>query len=118
MRPLDRTDLTGEVVATTSGDIIAFDEHLEHSSPGRATGKPPRHQWRVDFLADPVGAQEEAEARQYFASIFVPEWDGGYDVRKFPSYDGPWQASERPGVDRLRGLGAYALAEREESGLS
>lgn len=117
VRPLAGDDAAGEAIATSPGDVIAFDEHLEHSSLGREAGDRPRLQWRVDFLADPIGADEEAVAREYFASIFVAGWDGGYDVAKFPSYDAEWRASPRTGVDRLDALGAYYLADVEEAGM-
>jgi hypothetical protein len=109
--PPDTTTVgSGEAIATTPGDIIIFDEHLWHSSIGGHN----RRQWRVDFIADPVSADEEATVRAYFARIFPPEWDGGYDVDRYPSFGVHWQRSGRPWIDRLRDLGAYERAENEE----
>jgi hypothetical protein len=100
----------GEAIATTPGDIIVFDEHLWHSSIGGHN----RRQWRVDFIADPVNADEEATVRAYFGDIFQPEWDGGYDVDRYPSYGEHWQGSGRPWIDRLRDLDVYERAKKEE----
>jgi hypothetical protein len=98
------------VVSTVPGDVIAFDEHLFHSSAGGHD----RRQWRVDFVADPVGPDEEVTVRSYFAGIFPLEWDGGYDVDRYPSYGEEWRRSGRPWTDRLRQLGVYQLADDEE----
>ncbi len=104
-------DEVAEPVSTLPGDVIAFDEHLLHSSSGGRD----RRQWRVDFVADPVGADEEAMVRSYFCGIFPRGWDGGYDVDRYPSYGAHWQRSERPSTDRLRQLGVYDLASSEEA---
>jgi hypothetical protein len=102
--------VAGVAVSTVPGDVIAFDEHLFHSSAGGHD----RRQWRVDFVADPVGADEEVTVRSYFAGIFPLEWDGGYDVDRYPSYGEKWRRSDRPYTDRLRQLGVYELADNEE----
>jgi hypothetical protein len=103
-------DDVGVAVSTMPGDVIAFDEHVFHSSAGGHE----RHQWRVDFVVDPVGPDEEATVRSYFAGIFPLEWDGGYDVDRYPSYGKEWRLSDRPWTDRLRQLGVYELADAEE----
>jgi hypothetical protein len=103
--------LPGYAIATVPGDVIAFDEHLLHASAG---GKS-RRQWRVDYVRDPVGLREEANVGSYFANIFPPDWDGGYDVDRYPSYGPDWLASGRPAVARLRELGVYDLADAQEA---
>jgi len=45
---------------------------------------------------------------------FPLEWDGGYDVDRYPSYGEEWRRSDRPYTDRLRQLGVYELADNEE----
>lgn len=99
------------VVETEPGDVIAFDEHLLHASFGGDN----RRQWRVDFVGDPVGAEQEARVRAYFGAIFRPDWDGGYDVDAYPSYGPDWMASGRPWVARLAQLGVYDAAAAEEA---
>lgn len=107
---MEAVDGTGHAVATEPGDVIAFDEHLWHSSSGGAE----RLQWRVDYLADPP-AGEEHQGRNYFAAIFQPGWDGGYDVDRYPSYGAHWQSRPRPWTKRLGDLDAYARADAEEA---
>ena len=96
---------------TEPGDLIVFDEHLLHGSSGGRD----RRQWRVDFFVDPTSAEEEAAARAYLLATFPPDWDGGYDVDRFPSYGGHWRARDRPWHERLADLGAYAAAGGEEA---
>lgn len=103
--------LPGVAITTQPGDVIAFDEHLLHASSGGTT----RCQWRVDYLLDPQSAAAERNVHQYFASTFPPDWDGGYDVDKFPSYGAHWRDSQRPANDRLRALGIYPLVDAQES---
>ena len=103
--------LPAHVVVTEPGDVIAFDEHLFHASAGGGA----RRQWRLDYLRDPVGVEAEDHARSYFRSIYPPDWDGGYDVERYPSYGPDWQSSRRPSVARLGGLGVYELATRQEA---
>ena len=98
------------VLATEPGDVIVFDEHLRHSSVGGAQ----RHQWRVDYLRDPATAAEELATRAYFAGVFPPDWDGGYDVDAFPSYGPSWAPDSHRWVTRLRALGVFELAARQE----
>jgi Phytanoyl-CoA dioxygenase (PhyH) len=99
-----------EAVETEPGDVIVFDEHLWHGSVGGND----RRQWRVDFVVDPVDAAETARVREYFARIFPPDWDGRYDVDRYPSYGADWRSGNRPWVERLRELGAYELADTQE----
>ena len=90
--------------------MIAFDERVLHASAGGSD----RRQWRVDFFADPEGEEAEGRVRAWLAGIFQPGWDGGYDIDRYPSYGAHWQQSGRREVQRLRDLGAYALAAQEE----
>jgi hypothetical protein len=103
--------LPGHVVATEPGDVIVFDEHLFHASAGGGI----RRQWRLDYVRDPVGAEDEEHTRAYFRSIYPPDWDGGYDVETFPSYGSAWLGSGRPSVMRLGALGVYELAAIQEA---
>ena len=95
---------------TAPGDVIVFDEHLFHASAGGRD----RRQWRVDFTADPVGA-EETTARAYFSAVFPPRWEGAYDVDRYPSYGRHWQSRPQPWVARLAELGVYTMAAAGES---
>ena len=103
--------LSGLPIETEPGDAIFFDEHLYHASGGGQN----RRQWRVDYVVDPIGTEQEAVVRDYFAAIFLPGWDGGYDVDLYPTYGAHWRASGRPWLDRLEQLGAHSLAAAEES---
>lgn len=99
-------------VETDPGDVIVFDEHLLHSSAGGDV----RHQWRVDYLARPVGPDELERVGAYFAAMFSPDWDGGYDVDLYPTYGEHWRRWCLPADDRLlETVGAYAAADEEES---
>jgi hypothetical protein len=104
------TALPGHPLRAEPGDVIIFDEHLYHASIGGRN----RRQWRVDYVVDPAGAEEESKVRAYFSSIYRPDWDGGYDVDRYPSYGEHWLVSGRSWVDRLAELGAYEVAGREE----
>jgi hypothetical protein len=79
---LDLGRWPGVALATQPGDVIVMDEHLFHSSAGGDL----RRQWRADFIAAPVTPDEESAARDYFQSMHAPDWDGGYDVDRYPSY--------------------------------
>ena len=103
----------GLPLATEPGDVIVFDEHLFHASAGGRH----RRQWRVDYVVDPVGADEEAAVRRWFADTYPPDWDGGYDVDAFPTYGPAWLASGRPWLARLDELGAHAASAAEEDGV-
>jgi hypothetical protein len=103
--------LPGHVVDTDPGDVIVFDEHLFHASAGGG----PRRQWRVDYVEDPDGPEAEAHVRAYYAGVFPPRWDGGYDVDRHPTYPPYWKAGGRPWVTRLEQLGAYEAAEAQEA---
>lgn len=98
-------------VETEPGDLLVFDEHLFHASAGGGV----RRQWRVDFVRDPDDLDSEQVVRQYFAGIFPADWDGGYDSVRYPSYGSDWLASGQPSVERLRALGVYELAARQEA---
>jgi Phytanoyl-CoA dioxygenase (PhyH) len=102
--------LPSHAISTEPGDLIFFDEHLFHASSGGGV----RRQWRVDYLRDPVTSEAVDHARGYFASIYPPDWDGRYDVDRYPTYGPDWRASEHPWVARLEALGVYELAEKQE----
>jgi hypothetical protein len=99
------------IVLTDPGDVIAFDEHLFHASFGGGN----RRQWRVDFIADPANVEAEEQARAYFGNLYRPDWDGGYDVDRYPSYGSDWLGSGRPAVARLNALGVYEMAAKQEA---
>jgi len=102
--------LPGYALSTEPGDVIVFDEHLFHASLGGSV----RKQWRVDFVRDPVGPDGERLVRDYFQAIYPADWNGGYDVVRYPSYSDHWRRSGRPAADRLEALGVYQLAARQE----
>jgi len=101
--------LPGHIVATEPGDVIVLDEHLLHASCGGGL----RRQWRVDYVSAPTDA--DRELKSYFEAIYPPDWDGGYDVARYPSYDHDWRHSTRPAAARLEVLGVYELAARQEA---
>ena len=105
--------LPGLAIETEPGDAIVFDEHLCHASTGGSN----RRQWRVDFVADPTDADQEAAVRGYFERLYVPGWDGGYNVDLYPTYGSFWRASGRPWLGRLDQLGAHDAAAAEEGAL-
>jgi hypothetical protein len=98
-------------LATLPGDVIAFDERVWHASVGGTE----RLQWRVDYVRAPRTKADEEGVRAYFAQIFAPEWDGGYDPDAAPSYDANWLGSDRPAVEILRRLGVFELASAQEA---
>lgn len=102
------------VIDTDPGDVIAFDERLFHASVQQPGAVVPRRQWRVDYVASPVEASQELALVAWFANLYRPDWDGGYDVDLFPSYGAHWRASGRPWVETLRRLGVYAAAGHQE----
>jgi hypothetical protein len=104
------SDLPGVPLPTAPGDAIVFDEHLYHMSHGGGT----RRQWRVDFVADEVAAGDAL--RTYYANLFSPQWDGGYDVDRFPSYGAHWRTIDPRWNQRLEALGAYRAAQEQEAG--
>jgi hypothetical protein len=103
--------LPSHVISTEPGDLIFFDEHLFHASGGGGI----RRQWRVDYLLDPVTTEAANHARAYFAGIYPPDWDGRYDVDRFPSYGPDWRAAGHPWVARLEALGVNELAAKQEA---
>jgi phytanoyl-CoA dioxygenase PhyH len=105
------TAVPAHVIETEPGDLILIDEHLFHSSCGGAV----RRQWRVDYLRVPGNADEERNTKAYFTSIYPPDWDGGYDVDRYPSYGPDWRSSGRPSTAQLERLGVYDLAARQEA---
>lgn len=99
-------------VETEPGDVIVFEEHTLHASSGGTR----RRQWRVDYVARPVTEGERATVSAYFAGIFSPDFDGGYDVDAFPSYGPHWRRTCDPADDALlAAVGAYAAAGEEEA---
>lgn len=99
-------------LATQPGDVIVLDEHLFHASAGGHL----RRQWRADFIAAPVTHDEEAAARDYFQATHAPDWDGGYDVDRYPSYGAFWRdRASQACVAGLERVGALAAAQAEEA---
>lgn len=98
---------------TRPGDLIVMDERLFHASAGGVA----RLQWRVDYVRAPTSPEEVEEARALLASIFTPDWDGGYDPDVAPTYDEAWLASSRPSVARLEALGVHAMARAQEAAM-
>jgi hypothetical protein len=47
--------------------------------------------------------------------VYLPDWDGGYDVDSYPTYGTHWISSGRPSIDRLGQLGAYEASAAEEA---
>ena len=93
----------------TAGPTSGAEFDLFHASSGGTT----RRQWRVDYVRDPVSAEEEAKVRRYFGGIFPADWDGECDER-YPSYGPDWRGSGRRAVQRLGELGVYELAAAQE----
>lgn len=107
------TQASGPEVAidTAPGDVIVLDEHVVHASQGGTV----RRQWRVDYVARPASPDEEDIVREYFAAMFSPGWDGGYDLDAYPTYGEHWRSTCAPSVDAaLAASGAYAAAAEEE----
>jgi len=96
------------VLDTEPGDLIAFDDHLMHSSVGGTV----RRQWRIDFGADPANEVEESLVRGDYARILDGSWDLGDDVERYPSFGPFWRTLDRPWTTRLGDLGVYELADR------
>jgi phytanoyl-CoA dioxygenase PhyH len=105
------SQLPDHVVAAEPGDMILLDEHLFHASFGGGR----RRQWRVDYLRAPGSAESQILTKSFFAGLYTPEWDGGYDVDRYPSYGPYWQNSSRPAVAQLQALGVYDLAAAQEA---
>jgi hypothetical protein len=99
------------VIETEPGDLILMDEHLFHASSGGAV----RRQWRADYLRVPTDADAEKHTRAYFENIYPADWDGGYDVDRYPSYGFDWRNSGRPSAAQLERLGVYDMAARQEA---
>jgi hypothetical protein len=104
-------DLPAQVVVSEPGDLILLDEHLFHASFGGQT----RRQWRADFVRAPENAEAEDLTKAFFAGIYPPDWDGGYDVDRYPSYGPDWRNSSRSAVAQLDALGVYELASAQEA---
>jgi hypothetical protein len=102
--------LPAHVVATEPGDIVLLDERVLHASFGGGS----RRQWRVDYLGVPADTEVEL-TKSYFASIYSPDWDGGYDVDRYPSYGRDWRQSSRVAVAQLEAFGVYELASAQEA---
>lgn len=103
--------LPAYVLETEPGDVMVFDEHLFHASLGGGT----RRQWRVDYIRDPASHEAEDQVKAYFRELYRPDWDGGYDIDRYPSYGSDWRASGRRSVKRLEELGVYELAAKQEA---
>jgi hypothetical protein len=103
--------MPGHVVATDPGDVILMNEHVFHAAFGGGL----RRQWRVDYLGVPVGVEESILTKSYFDSLYEREWDGGYDVDRFPSYGPEWRRSSRAAVAQLEALGVYEAAAAQEA---
>jgi 2-succinyl-6-hydroxy-2,4-cyclohexadiene-1-carboxylate synthase len=97
------------VLATGAGDLIVFDEHVEHASfNGRN-----RLQWSASYVAD--DGRDDAALARYLASQFGIGGNRGYDVDRYPYYGEHFrQAFPAAWVERLEHLGAFAAAELEE----
>jgi len=108
---MEATALPSHIVVTEPGDLVVLDEHIFHSSSGGGA----RRQWRVDYICDPVGAEAERQTKAYFQNIYLPDWDGGYDVDRYPSYGLDWHTSGRGCVARLGELGVYDFAAKQEA---
>ena len=79
-----------------------FDERLIHGSRGGSL----RHQWRVDFVVDPLDDRELVAARYWYEeSLPTSEPEAGYDPDLYPSWGTFWQSRERPWSPSLRRLG-------------
>lgn len=108
---ISATALSAHVLQSEPGDLIAFDERLRHASVGGSL----RRQWRADYVGDPTDPAAETLVKAYFEGIFPPDWDGGYDVDRYPCYGPHWQQSPRWSAARLGALGVYELATRQEA---
>lgn len=95
-------------VETSPGDALVIDERLFHASSGGVV----RRQWRVDFIADSGGGDDDLT--RYYARQHQLGWDGGYDVDLFPSYGPQWQAGNPRWTQRLRELGVFEAVATEE----
>jgi hypothetical protein len=103
------SDLPGIAVPTRPGDAIVFNERLYHASSNGGM----RRQWRVDFVADLPGCDDEL--REYFARQYSPGWDGGYEVDRYPTYGEHWRTLDAHWNERLAAVGAYQAAAKEEA---
>jgi hypothetical protein len=82
-----------------------LDQHLFHESLGRGTHR----QWRVDYICNPVRAEAENQSKAYLREFYRPDWDGGFDVDRYPTYGligearsvRPSRVSKRSGVSEL-----------------
>jgi hypothetical protein len=111
---VDGEDRPGVALPTVPGDVIVVDERLFHCTVGGSRRR--RRQWRVDFVADDPGADDLLRA--YFAGQHSAEWDGGYDLERYPSYGPGWRALDRRWDARLDALGAYEAGRVEEEAAS
>jgi phytanoyl-CoA dioxygenase PhyH len=103
--------LPSHVIETEPGDLILMDEHLFHASSGGTI----RRQWRVDYLRVPIDADDARHTKTYFENLYRVDWDGGYDVDRYPSYGFAWRNSGRVAAAQLEELGVYDLAAKQEA---
>jgi 2-succinyl-6-hydroxy-2,4-cyclohexadiene-1-carboxylate synthase len=97
------------VLATQPGDVLVFDEHVQHASFGGRN----RLQWSATYVAD-AGTNDGAIVR-YLASQFGVGCDTGYDVSRYPYYGEHFRRTfPAAWVARLEALGAFAAADLEE----
>ena len=69
----------------------------------------------MDYQPVPVDADAERRTKAYFEGIYPTDWDGGYDVDRYPSYGFDWTHSGRRSAAQLERLGVYALAAKQEA---
>ncbi|HKA02812.1 MAG TPA: alpha/beta fold hydrolase [Acidimicrobiales bacterium] len=119
LEPLDadsgalRVKVDGEehVLATVPGDLIVFDEHVEHASFNGCN----RLQWSASYVAD--DGRDDAALARYLAGQFGVGGNLGYDVERYPYYGTHFRRTfPAVWVQRLDHLGAFAAAALEEQG--
>ena len=97
-------------MATSPGDLIGFDERLQHRSQGGRG----RLQWRADVVAQPSNDQERDLVRTYFAQIFSGTWRQDYDALRYPSYGSAFREAASAYREGLQDLDVFSMAARFE----